>query len=81
VQLLIYHGPEPRKPLVAIAQIEWEGATLYVGTIDLKGNPESLKELVYSCVGATFKALWGVKNPPSKIRVDEQTFCRVHPDA
>lgn len=80
MQLLIYHGPDARKPLVAIAEVEWEGATLCVGTIDLRGNPDSLKQLVYACVGATFKALWGVKFPPSKIRVDEQTFCRVRPD-
>ena len=57
MQLLIYHGPVPRKPLVAIGQLEWEGATLGVGTIDLKGNL-GLTELVYECVGAAYNSLW-----------------------
>ena len=76
MQLLVYHGPEARKPLVAIAEGEWEGATLGVGTIDLKGNP-NLTELVYACVGAAFKAHHSQKNPPRDIIVNESTFCRL----
>jgi hypothetical protein len=45
MQLMIYHGPEPRKTLVAIA-----GATLRVGAIDLKSGTVT-NELVYECVG------------------------------
>jgi hypothetical protein len=79
MQLLIYHGSEPRKTLVAIAEVEWEGATLGVGTIDLKGNT-GLTELVYECVGAAFKSHFGKKNPPKDIPVNETTFCRLLED-
>ena len=75
MRLLIYHGPETRKPLVAIAEVEWEGATLGVGTIDLKGNA-GLTDLVYECVGAAFKTHFGKQSPPNDIPVNETTFCR-----
>ena len=74
--LLVYHGPEPRRPLVAIAELEWKGATLGVGTIDLKCNA-GLTELVYECVGAAFKAHFGMSNPSDDIPVNETTFCRL----
>ena len=47
------HLPRPRtpQPLVAIAEVEWEGATLGVGTIDLKSDTAD-NELVYECVCA-----------------------------
>ncbi len=76
MQLLVYHGPDARKPLVAIAEVEWEGATLGVGTIDLKGNA-GLIELVYECVGAAFKSHFGKSKPPKDIPVNETTFCRL----
>ena len=76
MQLLIYHGPETRKPLVAVAEVEWEGATLGVGAIDLKGNA-GLTELVYECVGAAYKSHFGKSKPPKDIPVNETTFCRL----
>ena len=76
MRLLIYHGPEPRKPLVAVAEVEWEGATLGVGSIDLMGNM-GLIELVYECVGAACKTHFGKKNPPKDIPVNNTTFCRL----
>ena len=76
MRVLIYHGPELRKPLVAIAEVEWEGATLGVGTIDLKGNA-GLTELVYECVGAAFKSHFSKSKPPKNIPVNETTFCRL----
>ncbi len=76
MQLLIYHGPERRKPLVAIAELELEGATLGVGTIELKSDTAN-NELVYECVGAAFKSHFGNKNPPKDIPVNKTTFCRL----
>ena len=76
MRLLIYHGPEPRKPLAAIAEVEWEGATLGVGTIDLKGNA-GLTELVYECVEAAFKPHFGESEPSKNIPVNDTTFCRL----
>jgi hypothetical protein len=76
MQLLIYHGPERRKPLVAVAEVEWEGATLGVGTIELKNDTVD-NELVYECAGATFKHCFGIKNPPKDIPVNATTFCRI----
>ena len=55
MQLLIYHGPGLRKPLVAIAEVEWEGATLGVGTIDPK-IATTKNEVVYACAGAANEA-------------------------
>ena len=71
MQRLTYHGPEPRKPLVAIAEVEWEGATLGAGTIDFTKGFEGLNELVYECVGAAFKTHFGWKNPPNDIPVNK----------
>ena len=76
MQLLVYHGPESRKPLVAVAEVEWEVKTLEVGTIDLKGNT-GLTELVYECVGAAFNAHSGKSKPTKDIPVNETTFCRL----
>jgi len=74
--VLIYHGPVRRKPLVAVAEVAWEGATLRVGTIDLKGN-SALTVLVYDCVGAAFKSHFGKQNPPKDIAINETSFCRL----
>lgn len=76
MQLLIYHAPAPHKPLVSISEVEWEGATLGVGTIDAKSNT-GLTELVYESVGATFKSHFGTSNPQKNIPVNETTFCRL----
>lgn len=76
LQLLIYHGPESRKPLVAIAEVKWKRATLGVGTIELKSDAAD-NELVYECVGLAFKHCSGVKNPSKDIPVNATTFSRM----
>lgn len=76
MQLLIYHGPERRKPLVAVAEVEWEETTLSVGTIELKNRVCTI-ELVYACVTAALKTDHGAKNPPKDIPVNATTFCRI----
>ena len=53
-----------------------EGATLGVGTIDLKGNA-GLTELVYVCVGAAFESHFGKSKPPKNIPVNDATICRL----
>ena len=58
MRLLIYHGPEPRKPLVAIAEVEWEGATLGVGTIDLNATFLPPRAHHYRCERALAQRLF-----------------------
>ena len=76
MQMLICHCPEPRTPLVAVSEVEWEGATLGVGTIDLKSDTCN-NELVYKCVEATFWTHFGRQKPLKDIPVNETTFCRL----
>ena len=70
--------PRPRTPQTISCHRRGrvDGATLRVGTIDLKGNAW-LTELVYECVGLAFKSQFGKQNPPKDIRVNETTFCRL----
>ena len=76
MQLLIYHGPEQRKPLVPLPKCNgrvqrWESEQSI-----LKSDTVT-NELVYECVGAAFKHCFGIKNPPKDIPVNATTFCRM----
>ena len=66
----IDHGSGLRKPLVAIAEVEWEGATRGVGTIDLT-IATATSEPVYACAGASYKACFRGKQPAKDIQTTE----------
>ena len=53
-----------------------EGATLGVGTIELKGETCN-SEMVYKCVDATFWTYFGKKQSPKDIPLNQTTFCRL----